>query len=126
MDMQLIEEFYSQQQKRRQIAALITKKNSEYNKAAMGLPPEHLLKLCYAILSSQQYGPFIEKYTLTRTGMTKVQGSGDIINTHGIIFEVKSSISDDLTFNIVQVRPFETDVSWYLLIFGEVINNNIV
>lgn len=68
---------------------------------------EEFFAFCYAYKSPQSYGPAIEKRYVFNLGLTKIHHSeekGDLLENF-LYKEVKGSISDNNSFNMVQIRP---------------------
>jgi len=68
---------------------------------------EEFYLFCYAYKNPQSYGPAIERRYVENLCLTKIPASeerGDILENR-LYKEVKGSISDNNTFNMVQIRP---------------------
>lgn len=83
-------------------------------------------------LSSQQFGPLLERYISTKHKFTKIKAKeckGDVCTLQGKSMEIKVSIggSNRNKFNYVQIRPFHTCDEYimtaYHLTFENVMNN---
>ena len=93
------------------------------NQVENGLDFNTFLAACYVKCSTQSYGPKIEKRVLTDYGFKKIpskRGEGDLLSTantklsgfrfkEGDRSELKVSyLSSDKSWNLIQIRPFET------------------
>ena len=80
-------------------------------------------------ISSQQYGPMLEKYIISKCKYSKNKPencTGDCINKEGINVEIKVSLggAKHIKFNYVQIRPFHAcDI--YILTAYHLCNDNV-
>jgi hypothetical protein len=83
--------------------------------------------LCKCYLSSNIWGPLLEKTLIENFNMvkTKLKTSGDCISTNGKKIEIKISLGDkNGGINIVQIRP-DHDIDFYLIMVYNIFSGDI-
>lgn len=88
--------------------------------------PDTFIRDCFVNRTPQSYGCRIEKRYIEKNKMTKIKkkNHGDAMD--GLeANEIKGSISDNGSFNIVQIRPHDI-FDYYLVLFFEIASNGDV